>query len=80
MLPCVADNAHDPLSSRLTNHFRDTNQQTAGDYGAPFRVVMIPWNVLAEVADVVVKPVEAAKDASDGIAHAVLAGIEVFRK
>lgn len=65
-----------------TNHFRSTWESVSRAPGLamslPLFILMIPWNVMGEVADLVAKPVQAVKDFSDGVAHSVMAGIEVF--
>jgi hypothetical protein len=61
-----------------TNHFRDLNKNSSGDYGEAFKVLSIPWVLMGEVGDVIAGPLRVAKNLTDAAAHGILAGVDAI--
>jgi hypothetical protein len=61
-----------------TNHFRETwraADQGPWALGEGLAVLMIPWNALEELADLVAGPIKMTKNLGDAALHGALAGI-----
>ena len=66
------------------NHFRATWGQHSGNYIAEslmlgVKVLMIPWNMAAEVLDVVALPFKVTKNASDAVYWGARAGYNAVK-
>jgi len=67
-----------------TNHFRSTWNQSSGNYIAAgllagVKVLMLPWDLAAEVIDVVALPFKVAKNATDAVYWGVRAGAQAVK-
>jgi hypothetical protein len=67
-----------------TNHIREvlqpvnTNNFAAAGIMTGLKVLMLPWAVMAEVADLVTQPVSMMKNLADAGAHSVAAGVKAL--
>ena len=63
-----------------TNRFRETSRNS-GDHVMSYgmNILLIPWNLMAEIGEFVGLPLRVVKDASDAAVHAVKAGVDKIK-
>lgn len=64
-----------------TNHFRSTWNQSSGGHilaglNQGLKVLMLPWDLAAEILDLVALPLKVAKNATDAVYWGVRAGAQ----